>query len=372
MAPEQVQGRPTDHRTDVYSLGVTCYHLLAGEPPFRGATAFDVAVKHVQEEPRPLADLCPDLPPDLCGMVQRMMAKNPEDRYQSARDILRDLAKVRDGIAVAQPAVAAAPVALSLSTSIPNGVQSASTGADGTATLAATTAMPVPRPPRWRPWVLAGVACALAAAAGVVAFVARHPTPEPHPQPAPAVPPPGLADVRPPEKLVTTRERELLALLASRQTSPDRYLKGAIELGMLHVQARRLDEAKELFERLEREVLTPPAKKPDRLDPDLLAGRSTSMAGRLGQAVALAYRDTPQAAQASIDLAQKVVNEPYPKVAKLDKGDRGALAVSLFLLRHPDLAEAVADALDRDAATLGKAALGPTLDPFRTPPRGAK
>src|SRR5436305_11421916 len=48
MSPEQVQGKPVDHRSDIYSFGVTCYHLLAGEPPFRGTTAFDVAYKHVQ------------------------------------------------------------------------------------------------------------------------------------------------------------------------------------------------------------------------------------------------------------------------------------------------------------------------------------
>src|SRR5439155_18621652 len=100
MSPEQVQGQKIDARTDIYSLGVTCYHMLAGEPPFRGATAFDVALKHVQEQPRPLAELRPDLPPDLCGMVHKMMAKNPDDRYQSAREILRDLVKLRDGLAV--------------------------------------------------------------------------------------------------------------------------------------------------------------------------------------------------------------------------------------------------------------------------------
>src|SRR5207302_8015106 len=46
MSPEQVQGLKVDGRTDIYSLGVTCFHMLAGEPPFRGETAFDVALKH--------------------------------------------------------------------------------------------------------------------------------------------------------------------------------------------------------------------------------------------------------------------------------------------------------------------------------------
>src|SRR5438132_2348242 len=51
MSPEQVQGQKVNARTDIYSLGVTCYHMLAGEPPFRGETAFDVALKHVQATP---------------------------------------------------------------------------------------------------------------------------------------------------------------------------------------------------------------------------------------------------------------------------------------------------------------------------------
>lgn len=101
MSPEQVQGHTVDNRSDIYSFGVTCYHLLAGEPPFRGASAFDVALKHVQEQPRPLSDLRPDLPPDVCAMIHKMMAKNPDERYQSAKDVLRELVKMREALVTA-------------------------------------------------------------------------------------------------------------------------------------------------------------------------------------------------------------------------------------------------------------------------------
>src|SRR5262249_11916195 len=62
MRPEQIEGRPIDPRTDIYSLGVTCYHMLAGQPPFRGKTAFELALQHVKTEPEPLVQIRPDLP----------------------------------------------------------------------------------------------------------------------------------------------------------------------------------------------------------------------------------------------------------------------------------------------------------------------
>jgi serine/threonine-protein kinase len=91
MSPEQVEGRALDARSDLYSLGVTCYHMLAGEPPFRGETALAVALAHVRSEPERLESLRPDLPPGLCRVVHRMMAKQPEKRFQHPRDVLREL-----------------------------------------------------------------------------------------------------------------------------------------------------------------------------------------------------------------------------------------------------------------------------------------
>jgi serine/threonine-protein kinase len=96
MSPEQVQGQALDCRTDIYSFGVTCYHMLAGQPPFMADNSFAVAVQHVQNEPLPLHDLRPDLPPDLCAMVHTMMAKKPDDRYQNAREILKELKRLSE------------------------------------------------------------------------------------------------------------------------------------------------------------------------------------------------------------------------------------------------------------------------------------
>jgi eukaryotic-like serine/threonine-protein kinase len=91
MSPEQVEGRTLDPRSDIYSLGVTCYHMLTGEPPFRGETALSVAVQHVRKQPDRLENRRPDLPTGLCRIVHKMLAKKPSDRYADARDLLRDL-----------------------------------------------------------------------------------------------------------------------------------------------------------------------------------------------------------------------------------------------------------------------------------------
>lgn len=91
MSPEQVEGKPLDPRSDIYSFGVTCYHMLAGAPPFQGETALAVAVQHLKSEPRKLEELRPDLPAALCRIVHRMMEKQPQNRYASAREMVRDL-----------------------------------------------------------------------------------------------------------------------------------------------------------------------------------------------------------------------------------------------------------------------------------------
>src|SRR5262249_33108005 len=93
-----VEGKPIDFRTDIYSFGVTSYHLLAGQPPFRGTTPFEVALQHVQKEPPALADIRPDLPPELCALVHRMMAKKPAERPQTGRETVRELSALRDAV----------------------------------------------------------------------------------------------------------------------------------------------------------------------------------------------------------------------------------------------------------------------------------
>lgn len=111
MSPEQVQGQVADHRSDLYSLGVTFYHMLAGVPPFRADNALALALKHVRENPVDLSVHRPDLPPDLCKLVMKLIEKRPSDRYQSASEMLRDLAKVKESLHVPSAAIAAAEAA---------------------------------------------------------------------------------------------------------------------------------------------------------------------------------------------------------------------------------------------------------------------
>ncbi len=94
MSPEQVEGGKLDPSSDIYSLGVTCFHMLTGSPPFQGDTPLSVAVQHLHKQPPPLENARPDLPPSLCRIVHRMMNKEPSGRYATARELLVDLRSV--------------------------------------------------------------------------------------------------------------------------------------------------------------------------------------------------------------------------------------------------------------------------------------
>ncbi|MCE9528574.1 MAG: serine/threonine protein kinase [Planctomycetales bacterium] len=91
MSPEQVEGKDVDPRSDIYSLGVTAYQMIAGRPPFDGETALAIAIQHLKNEPTRLETLRPDIPSGLCRIVHKMLAKNPQDRFQKAADVLKEL-----------------------------------------------------------------------------------------------------------------------------------------------------------------------------------------------------------------------------------------------------------------------------------------
>ena len=95
MSPEQVEGKPLDPRSDIYSFGVTCYHMLCGVPPFHAETALGVAVQHLKKQPEPLETLRKDLPPSLCRIIHQMLAKDPGRRFATARELLRELRHVQ-------------------------------------------------------------------------------------------------------------------------------------------------------------------------------------------------------------------------------------------------------------------------------------
>ena len=99
MSPEQVRGDALDARSDLYSLGVTAYHLLAGAPPFRGENPMAIAMKHLSDAPRPLAQTRPDLPPVLHEIVHKLMEKSPGNRYPGAAALVADLDAVAAALA---------------------------------------------------------------------------------------------------------------------------------------------------------------------------------------------------------------------------------------------------------------------------------
>ncbi|WP_157269374.1 protein kinase domain-containing protein [Azohydromonas aeria] len=94
MSPEQTQGEKLDGRSDLFSAGIVLYQMLAGQRPFTGDSLVSLALQIAKEDPPPLERLRPELPPGLARVVQRCLAKAPQQRYQSGRELAEALGKV--------------------------------------------------------------------------------------------------------------------------------------------------------------------------------------------------------------------------------------------------------------------------------------
>ncbi len=92
MAPEQAEGQTLDQRADLFSLGSVLYQMVAGRPPFRANSAVAVLKRVAEDKPRAIREIIPETPQWLCDIIAKLHAKNPDDRYQSAREVADVLA----------------------------------------------------------------------------------------------------------------------------------------------------------------------------------------------------------------------------------------------------------------------------------------
>jgi len=130
LAPEQCRGEKIDNRTDIYALGITYYQLLTGQAPFRGESPLALLKQILDEEPPDVMTLNPDVDPESRRILQKMIAKDREQRYQDCHQLVADLEEylasrgVRSmtaGLAVQKPAAAAAaPAAMAAATQVLN------------------------------------------------------------------------------------------------------------------------------------------------------------------------------------------------------------------------------------------------------------
>jgi serine/threonine-protein kinase len=309
MSPEQIEGRPLDPRTDIYSFGVTCYHMLAGQPPYRGESAYQVAVQHVQARPVPLQEVRRDLPAELCALVHKMMAKEPDQRYQTCRELLKDLNRLRDVHAAIKPPPIQGPPAAPVAAAPPEPVSASAPRSPGRMTAAVALTL------------------ALALATGALLAWLNRPSREP----SPALPGVELADDVV-EALFSQQAREQFLRQAVQQyanpgsdrTRLELGLRHCLELGLLYLEQRRLDKADRFFTGL--------MDNPHNI-------RAYRTLGRVGHAIVLAFQDQPGE---SNRLFVQLASDKMPEADRFEK--------VRFLFNNANLRYMIARALEHNAA----------------------
>jgi hypothetical protein len=274
MSPEQVEGKPVDPRSDIYSFGVTCWHMLAGQPPFRGESAFEVALQQVRREPPSLAQVRPDLPPGLCAIVHKMMAKDPAQRYQTARDLLKDLLRLREGLSGQTASLR--PLDLSVELLPIAEVPSVAGAAATAATLPAPVVPARPVQRKRRGW-LVGASVFLALALGITCgWLRRHLASPLH---AATVPVAEYEMVSPAKREQALRDAAEQYLGQTNKTPNVQTGVGlCLDVALFYLEQDRLDDAESWFRRLELRARAP----------------QYHALGHLGRAIVLALRSKPQ------------------------------------------------------------------------------
>ena len=176
LSPEQARGAPVTAASDLYSAGVVLYEMLTGKVPFTGDSAIEIAMKHVNELPKPPSSLRPEIPQELDQIVLRALAKDPEDRYQTAEEFIEDLERVEAGLPISR-STATAATAILAGAAVGESTELLSESATRVAPPPIPPQARPPYPPspydepprkrkRWVPWLLVALLLAAAVLAG--------------------------------------------------------------------------------------------------------------------------------------------------------------------------------------------------------------
>jgi eukaryotic-like serine/threonine-protein kinase len=201
LSPEQARGAPVTASSDLYSVGIVLYEVLTGKVPFTGDSAIEIAMKHLNELPKPPSKIRPEIPEELDHVVLRALAKAPEDRYQTAEEFAEDLHRVEAGLPLS-PETSDAATALLAAPGATIGGTTQVLPTDATHVAPPRPQAPRRPPPyqpgymyeeppprrrRWAPWLLVALLLAAAGIAGWYVFtkiqdqlVASQPVPVPN------------------------------------------------------------------------------------------------------------------------------------------------------------------------------------------------